>query len=287
MTELFSQKKRSWVAMLNLALFCALCVLGLSACSGDDDDEDSDDDIIFTQDACSAIGLKIANGTACTLGDTPAASPIVRLSIITAGGGLGTCTGTVIDSNIVLTAAHCFMDGFVGVQVDTFTGSFGVNQVVVHPQFDASDYELGGVLHNDAALVFTDQGMGVATAPLLYSRAPILGEEAIVAGFGETFPGSDTGQIYAGNAVVSGLTTQHVVIDYTREQSHPCAGDSGGPLLLNVGGAQTISGIVSQSDPSVEIDNICRPGDETLYTNVQDPAIFGFIQQYAPNASVL
>jgi hypothetical protein len=270
-------------------LVCCLLVVylslgGLAACGGGSSSNDSEQP--FTEDACSSVGLKIVNGQACSIGDNQTASSLVRLTILDAFGGTGGCTGVAISETAVLTAGHCFMNGYVAVQADTFTGSFGVTNVVLHPGFSAVEYEQGGVLTNDAALVFTDQAMGVVVSPLLSSRAPSVGEEVVIAGFGQTTPDSETGQIYAGNAWISSVTTQHVVIEYRDDQSHPCRGDSGGPLFVNISGIQTVAGVVSQSDPSVDPDVMCTPGDITLYTNMEDPSIYSFIVQYVPNVSL-
>jgi hypothetical protein len=275
--------KNHLVVCFVLAAFLSLG--GLAACGGGGGSSSEDSEQPFTENACSAVGLKIANGQACSLSDNPAASSLVRLTILDAFGGTGICTGVAISETAILTAGHCFMDGFVAIQADTFTGSFGVSNVIVHPGFSAVAYEQGGVLVNDAALVFTDQAMGVAPSPLLSSRAPIVGEEAVIAGFGQTSPDSGTGQIFAGNAWVSSVTAQHVVIEYRDDQSHPCRGDSGGPLFVNVGGVQALTGVVSQSDPSVDPEVICTPGDITLYASVEDPSIHSFIVQYVPNVS--
>src|SRR5439155_23083078 len=64
-------------------------------------------------DACSSLGLgriaRFVDGTVCT---GLANSPVVRV-ITAVSGELGLCTGTMITSQIVLTAAYCVV-GTVG-----------------------------------------------------------------------------------------------------------------------------------------------------------------------------
>lgn len=254
-------------------LALTVCTLLVGGCGGGGSDSG---DKSFGLDACGGIGLKIANGRACQAGDNPAATSVVRLDITSLDGSGGECTGTVISSRAVLTAAHCFIDGARSVTVTTTNGSLEASRVVTHPDFAVNDAQQ--VFYNDAAIVFTDTNLPVAAAALLESRSPIVGEEAVVAGFGQTSPDSDFGTINAGNAFVDTVTANHVIIRFEGNQSHPCKGDSGGALFLLQGSRLVIAGVVSQSDPSVGEANVCRKGDITLYTNTQSIASFIFGQ---------
>jgi secreted trypsin-like serine protease len=84
--------------------------------------------------------------------------------------------------------------------------------------------------------------------------------------------------VYAGRAVVDDVSDNHIYIDYTQSQAHPCRGDSGGALFVANGSGVAIVGVVSQSDPSIDVEDICEPGDRTLYTNVRDPSVSAFIR---------
>ena len=271
-------------SLFKTLFFSILCLLASSACGGGGG---GDSEPPFTQDPCLAIGLKIANGKDCSIGTNPHASPLVRLTIYEPGGYVGTCSGVVISDKAVLTAGHCLEDGYLSITVGTFAGSSSASSVVVHPEFDTTDFYQGGVIKNDVAIVFVAHSLGVNTAPILHSQAPFIGEEVVIAGFGETSPGGDYGTIVAGNAFVSQLSTQSIAISYQGDQSHPCSGDSGGPMLINVSGRQAVAGIVSQSAPGVDLKKVCEPGDVSLYTNLEDPQILNFITQHVSNASLI
>jgi secreted trypsin-like serine protease len=217
-------------------------------------------------------------------------SSVVKLRIETRDGSIGTCTGTVISTTAVLTAGHCFAYSdwsrviitavSAGRKVDVQSTS-----VVVHPNFRASLSE--GLFFNDAAIVKVGSALPVPPLPLLVSRAPQVGEDSTVAGYGQTENGgAAVDDVVAGQAVIRSVTDNHLRIDYRDGESHPCKGDSGGALLVQQGEGLAIAGVVSQSDPSVTADQICEQGeDKTLYTNTQQASVSNFILAQARGAA--
>lgn len=281
-----------------LAALVLLAALNSCSSSSDSDASPSSSDSApvlssASERSCSAIGWKaangkVANGATCEIGENPETSPIVRIyTINSATDQYGVCTGTVIDAHTILTAAHCFAGEFDSVQIDTTLGTSAADRLIVHPNFGAMDTPSGQVMANDVALLIDNEALPVAPASILYSREPAIGEEAIVAGFGQTTSASDTGVMNAGAATVKTVTPNHVFLVFENDESHPCQGDSGGPLLLKEKGIYAIAGIVSQSDPTISADQVCSKGDVTLYTNTQNASVFQFISANAPNASIL
>lgn len=289
-----------WIPTGRRILAALVVVSALNSCSSSSDSDDShsssDSAPVLSsasERSCSAIGWKVAsskvaNGATCEIGDNPETSPIVRIyTINSANNEYGVCTGTVIDAHTVLTAAHCFTGEFDSVQIDTTLGTSSADNLIVHPNFGAIETPSGQVMANDVALLIDNEALPVTPASILYSREPAIGEEAIVAGFGQTTSGSDTGVMNAGAASVKAVTPNHVFLVFENDESHPCQGDSGGPLLLKEKGIYAIAGIVSQSDPTIPAEQVCSKGDVTLYTNTQNSSVFQFITANAPNASIL
>jgi secreted trypsin-like serine protease len=209
----------------------------------------------------------------------------VKLIIIKGDSGF-VCTGTVVSPTTVLTAAHCFSQGADTVQIVTTVkgrqSAVAARSIAVHPQWGVSN----NVMFNDIAVVKTSRRLSTPTTPILLSRSPSESEEAVVAGYGQTTnEGGVETNVYAGRAIVDDVSDNHVFIDYTRSQAHPCRGDSGGALFIANGTGIGIVGVVSQSDPSVDVDDICTPGDRTLYTSVRDPSVEAFIRANVTDAS--
>lgn len=256
-------------------------LLLLGACGGGSDSDDSS-----SADACNAIGLKIANGDSCSFDDdNPTSSAIVRLRITSFSGETGICTGTAITPYKVLTAAHCFLEDPFAIEVDSVFRTVSATTFANHPAFSFQTRSNGAIVFfNDVAVVTVPTPLLAATLPILIGRDPIVGEEAVIAGFGLTEPGSSVGDLNAGTAEVSDVSPNHVFLTFTGNQSHPCQGDSGGPMLLSHLGTLTIAGVVSQTDPGVDLSRSCRTGDVTLYANTQEAGILSFITQQAPEA---
>ena len=55
-------------------------------------------------------------------------------------------------------------------------------------------------------------------------------------------------------------------------------------MLLNHLGTLTIAGVVSQTDPGVDLSRSCQTGEVTLHANTQEAGILSFITQQAPEA---
>jgi secreted trypsin-like serine protease len=141
-------------------------------------------------------------------------------------------------------------------------------------------------MFNDIAVVKVSRRLSTPITPIVLSRSPAELEDAVVAGYGQTTnEGEPRTNVYAGRAIVDDVSDNHIFIDYTRSQAHPCKGDSGGALFVANGAGLGVVGVVSQSDASVDIEDICELGDRTLYTNVRDPSVAAFLRANIPDAS--
>lgn len=269
-----------------LTVLLAVIAPVLHGCGGGGDGSTGDDSSSAAS-ACSAIGfnssLKIANGEQCLANSGSDTSAVVRLSISSSDGTVGTCTGTVIAPNAVLTAAHCFaFDRVSSVRVIVTSNgekrAIASSGVSVHPGFTVSSE---GIFFNDVAVVRVATTLPVVPVGLLARpNVPQVSEDVLVAGYGQRDSSSGAEEeVVAGRAVIRIVTENHIRIDYRDGESHPCRGDSGGALFIEQdNGALAVVGVVSQSDPSVPGDRICEEGDITLYANIQEPGVAGFIR---------
>ena len=226
--------------------------------------------VVLAASVVHAEPAPIIGGTATKVGDFPT---VVAIEV-----GQGLCTGTLVTSEWVITAAHCLIPSIVGStdlpslvksirvvfgSVDvTKTGgkAIGASEVFGDPKFNLSD--LG---HNDLGLIHLASAYTDATpTPVNFDAdsAPV-GVTVTMVGFGTTMAGSTAaagaefslpGEVTeACSKVPSGqglpvLSDANVLCFDQTTGKGKCEGDSGGPSFAMIGGVQTLVGTTSFGD---------------------------------------
>lgn len=180
------------------------------------------------------------------------------------------CSGTLVASNAVLSAAHCFdsmrpglaFEIVVGDSLDGDAESVPVAEVVAHPGFDPQNRS------NDIAVLWLARSVrSVVPEPLpaASSATPQAGTGVELVGFGVTSAGAvPDGAKRVGLGRIAEAFADTVVV--SPEPSVSCVGDSGGPLFTDSG---QLVGVASSGDTGCS---------ETSVYSLIGPAMAAFIE---------
>ena len=226
---------------------------------------------ITTSAASSGLTPQVVNGSDCT----GAVSPVVLLNMKdSAGAQLASCSGTVVSSHGIVTAAHCLEGGVGSILVFRGTGAqLPSASFTPWPNYSQNDPN-----SRDVGVVITVDPIGITPIPILTSRDAAVGETAVIAGWGKDQNGL-LSTLRAGVALISAVDATQLQTQFTSNLSSVCQGDSGGPLLLLQSGTWSEAGIISANSTLA-----CSFG-ANFYTSIRNPDVTNFIVSHIPDAA--
>ncbi len=181
----------------------------------------------------------------------PFALAVAEDAIVRIVGPEATCTGTLIEDDLILTAHHCVVERtaqgkFMSQSLAPSKlrielggdylawGHVGVKYVVAPPCGES------GGAGDVAVLVLTRKLVGLSTMTARLDTAPKIGETIDTVGFGRCASSDGIRRHTREGGPIRATTSEAVVVN-----ASICPGDSGGPAIIR--GSKEIVGVVSMS----------------------------------------
>jgi hypothetical protein len=227
----------------------ALAIVATSACGEGAGDESQADEMVASVDE----GIR---------DPTPAAADFL-LAAVKVHTWRGVCSGTLIATDRVLTAAHCFCtENLVGGNVCdsaarvVFRDNPATGQETPdidgtgthHPSYNPSWWD--AEIENDIAVVALDSDAPAYITPIPVANSkPLVGSNVMVAGYGLTGSscGGDAGTLNFDIARIDRFVDNGRIMQF--DDPVICDGDSGGPVLNTAG--TLLFGVHSDVPPTI------------------------------------
>lgn len=199
---------------------------------------------------------RIIAGESCTASYVP----VVKLTVFDEEDNPTVCSGVVVDSRKVLTAAHCFENFAQYATVEVRGVAKEVKNWTLHPDLSQSEDQL---LY-DVALLELKEDISPPFAQLLSSSELSVGESIYIYGFGQTSADvSSYGVLHGGKMTLSKVEELLFFADYSGQGSNTCHGDSGGPAFVLREGKLMLAGLTESGT-----QENCQIGDRAVFTNL-------------------
>jgi S1-C subfamily serine protease len=213
-----------------------------------------------TGDSCGAF--KVFNGDECTNDSLP----VVQLTV----NGQGSCTGTIVSEDVVLTAAHCVV-GASSLVASHDRGEQAATAAIANPLFGSgagAAFDIGVARFPGIA-----SNLGVRPAQFGLSRSVQIGDKLNVIGYGtDGTPALVNGNPRGASVTVQGSERGLIVTLFDADGEGTCFGDSGGAATYDGKIVATVQGGGSS----------CGAGNTNTFVNLALQGNYSFLRSVIP-----
>jgi hypothetical protein len=225
----------------------------------------------------ASAGDKIIGGTIVVMPD-PIAKASVRIHGQIARASF-TCSGVLIEQDVVLTAAHCLGPGWAVIEI-YFADNSGPITLISQAWSDKyTPLSPNGTPRHDVAILRMKKPAPAQFVPVPLADATDVfanGTNVIIAGYGQTSlnPEDKTGigtlRKIERKVLNSSLNESEFLVDI--KGGGPCFGDSGGPAFIQTPAGLKVAGITSHlslNDTSPKDSKIYECTNDMIFSNPQ------------------
>lgn len=199
------------------------------------------------------------------------------------------CSGTLVGSRQILTAAHCIGGEAEDYAVYVGGRTYDVSEIWAHESYDQEGTTDPSNSQYDVGMLILDAPVrNVPAIPIATNSPLFVGQRATLFGFGtnelpyDKQPEIDhkVGRLIIG-AIDSGMFETYIEDTGVAD----CSGDSGGPVIAVVNGFPSVIGVVSTGGSDNLENGKCIPGDGTSqFVDIQTESSINFLANF-PEAS--
>lgn len=224
----------------------------------------------------------------------------VGLLTIYEGNKFGTCTGTIVRDDLILTAAHCVAGGLSFVTYErpySYEGIKKAKDAVVFPGYQKGLNPMDMVGQDVAFLIFDKGALAGRSMAKVSSTGAKQGEVVTLVGYGATDYNADSGsnpelKRFSGTNRIKGYDGPIIVLETAfvgMTDSGVSNGDSGGPLFDSKGevvGIADVKFMQGTGENQLTNRDISKDNpDYSFYINVVDKGVAAFISAVMNDAT--
>ncbi len=216
----------------------------------------------------------------------PSNSPVALILGSNSKGQKYKCSGVLVGTQAVLTAAHCVIPNF-SLMITVAETETHATIAYVNGAFDSYNNSISAASSDLALLILKDPVLSVEPIAVLNGLSVSKGLPFTVFGFGANESSAEVEFSSINNAhyglIEITASTDGVFYSFVNNSASTCAGDSGGPAITQVGNHYALIGLTSRGTNLVNSEGNCElsQGGLSVFTDLTTATAAEFVGTFS------